>query len=54
MTEDFNDKHLTGFDIRTEDKDRLEHLEKQYEVKMKDEDSRLFEDNCKLKTCKCV
>ena len=51
--EDFNDKHLTGFDIRTQDKDRLEQLEKQYEVKMKDEDCRLFEDNCKLKTCKC-
>ena len=51
--EAFNDKMMTGLDIRTFDPDRVEKLEEKYEVKMKAEDVDLWTDNCKQKSCSC-
>jgi hypothetical protein len=53
MVERFNNKNLTGFDIRSFDVKRVKDLENKHEVKMKEEDVKLYEDNCKLKVCKC-
>ena len=50
---EFNMKHQTGFDIRTNDKNRQKQLEEEYQVKMKQEDINLYEDNCREKTCNC-
>ena len=49
----FNERMMTGLDIRIFDSDRLVKLEEEYLVKMKDEDVKLWEDNCKKKTCDC-
>ena len=53
MMEKFNNKNITGFDIRSFDVRRVKDLENKHEVKMKEEDVKLYQDNCKLKVCKC-
>ena len=49
----FNDKMMTGFDIRTYEPARLKEFEEKYQVKMKTEDIDLWEDNCRQKVCQC-
>ena len=53
LVSEFNNKMQTGFDVRTKDKRRQKDLEREHGVKMKDEDYKLYEDNCKIKTCEC-
>ena len=45
---------LTGFDIRTFDKKKLDKCVEEFQVKMKTEDVALWEDNCRKKTCPCT
>ena len=42
----FNDKMMTGFDIRTFEPDRLKEFEESYQVKMKAEDVELWKKSC--------
>ena len=49
----FNNKLLTGFDIKTNCKSRQKELEDEFNVKMGPEELALYEDNCKKKICKC-
>ena len=50
---EFNKSHQAGFDIRTNAKERIRNLVNEFGVKMTDEEERLHEDNCKLKSCSC-
>ena len=49
----FNNQMLTGFDIRTFDKKKLDKFVEEFQVIMKTEDVALWEDNCRKKTCLC-
>ena len=44
----------TGFDIKTNVASRIKILEEVYSVKMTEEESNIYEDNCKVKTCSCA
>ena len=44
----------TGFDIKTNDASRIKILEGFNLVKMKQDEIKLYEDNCKKKTCSCA
>ena len=50
----FNNKMLTGFDIRTNDKAYQDRLEKEHDVKMSTAEEETHADNCKVKTCSCL
>ena len=43
-----------GFDIKTTDVSRIKILEDVHKVKMNEEEIKLYEDNCKIKSCSCA
>ena len=50
---EFNEKMQTGYDVKTDDRKRIEKLQISYQVKMLEEDLLLWEDNCMEKKCDC-
>ena len=43
----------TGFDIKTKDDIRIKLLEDKHSVKITPDETKLYEDNCKTKSCSC-
>ena len=50
---DFNNRMLTGLNVATTDKKVISKVKEEFEIQIKDDDKKLVEDNCKVKTCSC-
>ena len=50
---DFNNRMLTGLNVATSDKKVISKVKEEFEIQIKDDDKKLVEDNCRVKTCSC-